>query len=122
MKDLLKNAFPLYGKVASTLKNLKNSKNIEKSWCSLGGIYSSLKTDFSQVSIIVSTSRKNCRNEGLAEKYVPVEEWTVSTGSLTVIWENERKWIPLARKSVALVKKMLFLLQLASTSFKDGFH
>ena len=30
MKDLLKNAFPLYGKVASTLKNLKISENIEK--------------------------------------------------------------------------------------------
>ena len=74
MKDLLKNAFPLYGKVASTLKNLKNSKNIEKNWCSLAGIYSSLKIDFSQVSIIVSTSRKNCRNERLAEKYVPAEE------------------------------------------------
>ena len=30
MKDLLKNVFPLYGKVASTLKNLKISENIEK--------------------------------------------------------------------------------------------
>ena len=29
MKDLLKNMFPLYGKVASTLKNLKTSENIE---------------------------------------------------------------------------------------------
>ena len=30
IKNLLKNAFPLYGKVASTLKNLKISENIEK--------------------------------------------------------------------------------------------
>ena len=30
MKDLLKNAFPLYGKVCSTFKNLKISENIEK--------------------------------------------------------------------------------------------
>ena len=30
MKDLLKNAFPLYGKVASTLKNFKTSESIEK--------------------------------------------------------------------------------------------
>ena len=30
MKDLLKNEFPLYGKVASTLKNLKIAENIEK--------------------------------------------------------------------------------------------
>ena len=30
MKDLLKNAFPLYGKVGSTFKNLKISQNIEK--------------------------------------------------------------------------------------------
>ena len=30
MKDFLKIVFPLYGKVASTLKNLKVSGNIEK--------------------------------------------------------------------------------------------
>ena len=30
MKDFLKNVFPLYGKVASTLKNLEVSGNIEK--------------------------------------------------------------------------------------------
>ena len=30
MKDLLKNALPLYGKVASALKNLKISENIKK--------------------------------------------------------------------------------------------
>ena len=30
MKDLLKNAFPLYGKVSSTLKNLKISENIKE--------------------------------------------------------------------------------------------
>ena len=30
MKDLLKNAFPLYGNVSSTLKNLRAAKNIEK--------------------------------------------------------------------------------------------
>ena len=30
IKDLLKNAFPLCRKVASTLKNLKISENIEK--------------------------------------------------------------------------------------------
>ena len=30
MKDLLKNVFPLYRTVASTLKNLKISENIEK--------------------------------------------------------------------------------------------
>ena len=30
MKDLLKNEFLLYGKVASTLKNLKIAENIEK--------------------------------------------------------------------------------------------
>ena len=30
IKDLLKNAFLLYGKVASVLKNLKISENIEK--------------------------------------------------------------------------------------------
>ena len=29
-KDLLKNVFPTYGKVASILKNLKTSKNTEK--------------------------------------------------------------------------------------------
>ena len=39
MKVLMKNAFPLYGKVASTFKNLKISENIEKNWCSLGEIY-----------------------------------------------------------------------------------
>ena len=42
VKDLLKSAFPLYGKVASTLKNLKISENIKKkkkNWCSLAGIY-----------------------------------------------------------------------------------
>ena len=30
MKDLLKNAFPLYGNVSSTLKNLSTSKKNEK--------------------------------------------------------------------------------------------
>ena len=30
MKDLLKNAFPLYGKIASTSKSRKISENIEK--------------------------------------------------------------------------------------------
>ena len=39
VNDLLKSAFPLYGKVASTLKNLKISENIKKkkkkkkNWC-----------------------------------------------------------------------------------------
>ena len=34
--------------------------------------------------------------------------------------ENERKLVPIARKSVKLVK--ICSLQLASTSFSDGFH
>ena len=32
MKDLLKNAFPLYEKVTSTLKNLKITENVEKTF------------------------------------------------------------------------------------------
>ena len=59
MKDLLKNAFPLYGEVASTLKNLKISENIEKTGVHQQEYISSLKIDFPRVSIIVSTSRKN---------------------------------------------------------------
>ena len=39
IKNLLKNAFPLYGKVASTLKSLKIAENMEKNWCSLARIY-----------------------------------------------------------------------------------
>ena len=40
MKKLLKNAFPLYGKVVCTLKNFKISENIEKKkWCLLAEIY-----------------------------------------------------------------------------------
>ena len=66
MKDLLKNAFPLYGIVASTLKILKSLK-IQKKLVFTGrnlytvdkfAIISSLKLDFSQVSVLVSTSRK----------------------------------------------------------------
>ena len=104
MKTLLKNAFPLYGKVASTLKNLKISQNIEKTGIHWQWYIFSLKIDFSQVSIIVSTSRKSRNktilfpvdkilvstswNEGLAEKYVPVEEWVVSTGSSWLLYEK----------------------------------
>ena len=35
MEDLLKNAFPLYGKVASTSKNPKIAENIEKTGAQL---------------------------------------------------------------------------------------
>ena len=59
IKDLLKNAFPLYGKVASILKNLKISENMEKTGVHQQEDISSLKIGFSQVLIIVSTSRKN---------------------------------------------------------------
>ena len=59
IKDLLKNAFPLYGKVASILKNLKISENMEKTGVHQQEHISSLKIGFSQVLIIVSTSRKN---------------------------------------------------------------
>ena len=59
MKVLMKNAFPLYGKVASTFKNLKISEYIEKTGVHQQQYISSLKLDFSQVSVIVSTSRKN---------------------------------------------------------------
>ena len=59
IKDLLKNAFPLYGKVASILKNLKISENMEKTGVHQQEYISSLKIGFSQVLIIVSTSRKN---------------------------------------------------------------
>ena len=43
MMGLLKNAFPIYRKVASTLKNLKIVENIEKNWCSLTLIYFAFK-------------------------------------------------------------------------------
>ena len=59
IKDLLKNAFPLYGKVASILKNLKISENMEKTGVHQQDHISSLKIGFSQVLIIVSTRRKN---------------------------------------------------------------
>ena len=59
IKDLLKNAFPLYGKVASILKNLKISENMEKTGVHQQEHISSLKIGFSQVLIIVSTRRKN---------------------------------------------------------------
>ena len=98
MKDLLKNAFLLYGKVASTLKKLKylkRSKKIGVNWQEYG---SSLKFDFPQISVTFSIGRKKTwnektlfpvdkkiiftsRNEGLAEKYVLVEEKTAFTGS-----------------------------------------
>ena len=56
MIDLLKNAFSLYRKVASTFKNLKISENIEKTGVHWQEYISSLKIDFPQVS--VTTSRK----------------------------------------------------------------
>ena len=59
MKHLLKNAFPLYGKVDFTLKNLKISENVGKTGVHWQEYISSLKIDFPQVSIIVSTSRKD---------------------------------------------------------------
>ena len=54
------NAFPLYVKFSSKLKNLKISENIEKTGekTSLAEPISSLKIDFPQVSMILSTSRK----------------------------------------------------------------
>ena len=39
---------------------------------------------------------------------------------LTVVWENERKWVPLARNSATLVK--IYSSFYNSTSFSDGFH
>ena len=59
MKDLLKNVFRLYVKTASTLKSLKISENIKKTGVYQQEYISSLKIDFPQVSIIVSTKRKN---------------------------------------------------------------
>ena len=50
MNDLLENAFPQYAKVASTLKNLKTSENIEKTGVHEQEYISSLKTDFPQDS------------------------------------------------------------------------
>ena len=41
------------------------------------------------------------RNEGLTEKYVPVEEKTPFTGSSWLLSEKvEKEWFPLGRKSV----------------------
>ena len=59
MKNLLKNAFPLYGKVPSNLKNLKISENIEKTGVHCQEYILRLKTEFPQVSLIVFTNRKN---------------------------------------------------------------
>ena len=98
MKDLLKNAFPLYEKVASALKNLKMDENIEKKLVFTSrNIFPSLKIDFPQVSTKLPLTEKTrnktilfpvdkklfstSRNEGLAKKYVPVEEKSASTGS-----------------------------------------
>ena len=39
---------------------------------------------------------------------------------LTLVWENERKWVPLARNSATLVK--IYSSFYNSTSFSDGFH
>ena len=61
MKNLLKNAFPPYGKVASIFKNLEISENMEKTGVRWQEFVLSLKIDFPQVSIIVSTSRKNLK-------------------------------------------------------------
>ena len=52
MKNLWKNAFSLYGKVASTLKNLKISENIKKTGVQWQKYTSSLKIDFPQVSVL----------------------------------------------------------------------
>ena len=46
MKDLLKNVLRLYRKVASTLKNLKISENIEKTGVHLQEYILFLKIDF----------------------------------------------------------------------------
>ena len=60
MRDLLKNVFPLYREVASTLKHLKVFENIEKTGVHQQEYISSLSffKFFLQVSIIVSTSKK----------------------------------------------------------------
>ena len=68
-----------------------------KNWCSLAGIYFVFKNWLPQVSIIVSTSRKNC-------------------------FQLTKNFFPLARKSVFISSNMPFLLKLASTSFSDSFH
>ena len=60
MEDLLKDAFPLYGKVASTSKNPKIAENIEKTGAQLHK---------QQIEKLVSTGRNQ-----LGEKYIPVEE------------------------------------------------
>ena len=88
MKDLLKNVFPLYGKFASTLNNLKIAEYIEQNWCLVN--MSSSQIDFPQVSVITPPAEKTqsktilfpvdkklvstSRNERLSEKHVPVEE------------------------------------------------
>ena len=90
------------------MKNLKISGNIEKTGVHYQEYISSLNIDFPQVSIIVSTSRKTrnkkilfpvdkklvftSRNEVLPEKYVPVEEWTVSTGSSWLLSEKMKEY------------------------------
>ena len=46
-------------------------------------------------------SVSTCRNEQLAEKYIPVEEWVVFADSNWLLSEKmEKKWFPPARKSV----------------------
>ena len=69
--------------------------------CPLAGICSTLKFDFPQISVIFSISRKKLGIkkvlfpadkklvfERLAEKYVPVEEKTTSTGSSWLLYEK----------------------------------
>ena len=73
--------------------------------CPLAGICSTLKFDFTQISVIFSIRRKKLGikkvvfpvdkklvfiswNERLAEKYVPVEEKTTSTGSSWLLYEK----------------------------------
>ena len=132
MKDLLKNAFPLYGKFASTLKNLKISEKIEKTDVHQQEYISSLKIDFPQIGIIVSTWRKTnrnktilfpvdkilvstIRNKGLAEKYVPFEKQTVSNGSSRLFSEKMKEnWFHQSENQVHKLKYAL--------SFMIGFH
>ena len=101
---------------------------------------SSLKNEFLQISIIFPICRKKlemkkyCFQQAkisfllngmidwlknmfqLKKKLLPV----VAVDCCLEKWK--KMWFPLARKSIFISLKMLFLLKLASTSFGDGFH
>ena len=122
----MKNTFPLYGKAASTLKN------IWWDWFPLAGIWfvfqNGLPPNFNNGVYLQKKTRNKIidKTDKNLVSIFPIcssQRETASTGSSWLLFKKmEENGFHKPKNQFSLVKNMVFLQKLASINLSDGFH